>query len=240
MGKIGEKRIDSCVKALTLLLWCPLASAQNQWQSTESIRAAAVSHANSLLSRQRGDVTVAARQIDARLRLRQCAEPLQTYLPPGSTIANGGVVGVRCTGPVAWKLFVPVAVERYALVARSSRALPAGHRLQAQDIEWTRAKLKASDAVLIKDRDVAIDQVLRQPAAAGQTLRAAMLRPPHIIQRGDRVTLAVSNPNLAIRMRGEALADAALGQRVRARNDSSGRIVEGIVRARGLIELDIY
>lgn len=240
MALIGKKQAACGVKALTLLFVCQCSGAESRWQSTESIRTAAVAHANGLIDSNQSEVTVAARQIDARLRLRQCAVPLETYLPPGSAITNGGVVGVRCAAPVAWKLFVPITVERFALVARATRALPAGHRLRQQDVEWARQKLRTSSAVLIKDRDSAVDQILRQPASAGQTLRVTMLRPPHVVQRGDRVTLAVSNANLAIRMRGEALSDAALGQRVRARNHSSGRVVEGIVRARGLIELDVY
>lgn len=221
-----------------LLLCTPAALAE--WHDTAIIAAAAVDHARGLVTAHHGDVEVVARTIDPRLRLHRCDQALETYLPPGSNIANGGVVGVRCPAPVAWKIFVPVTVERRAMVARATRSLPAGHQLLAGDIEWVRRTLRSHDAVLIKGVDNPVGQLLRQPSAGGQVIRANMLRPALAIRRGERVTLAVSDAALRIRMYGKALSDGALGQRVRARNDSSGRIVEGIVKGQGLVEISIY
>ncbi|MFK7886240.1 MAG: flagellar basal body P-ring formation chaperone FlgA [Gammaproteobacteria bacterium] len=240
MTKRHPKRRYGLVKALTISVVLAQGAAASEWQDVKTIRQSALDHAQSIVATDLHDIVLSARDVDPRLRLRRCSEPLEAYLPPGATLTRGGVVGVRCSAPVGWKIFVPVGVARHALVARTTRALPAGHRLTANDVEWVRKTLNATDAVLIKKRDQAVGKILRQPSAVGQVIRSSMLRAPFAIRRGERVTLAVSNNGLAIRMRGEALANAALGQRIQARNDSSGRVVEGVVRAQGVIELDIY
>jgi len=236
----GWRIVRRIVNALTLSLVLGQSAAANEWQDVGSIRDVALGYAESLVAASDPDAVLAARDIDSRLRLRQCAQPLESFLPPGASMINGGVVGVRCRAPVAWKIFVPVTVSRHALVARTTRALPAGHKLASDDIEWVRKQLNRSDTLLNKKRDQVVGMMLRQPTQVGQLIRRTMLRAPYVIRRGERVTLAVSNAGLAIRMRGEALSNAGVGQHIRARNDSSGRVVEGVVRDRGLIEISLY
>jgi flagella basal body P-ring formation protein FlgA len=78
---------------------------------------------------------------------------------------------------------------------------------------------------------------LRRPLAAGAVLTPAMLTDVPLVTRGQQVTLEVGADTMNIRMAGEALDEAALGQRVRVRNLSSERVVEGVVRSAQVVEV---
>jgi flagella basal body P-ring formation protein FlgA len=210
------------------------------WHDLTDIRETARQFALAQIVDRSVRTDVQASEVDPRLRLRRCATSLAAYLPPGAQLRDNGVVGVRCAGPVPWKLFVPVRLVRIASVARIVGHHGAGHRLVAADVDWTEQELRSIETSFIRGRGDPVGQVLRHAVADGQMLRPAMLRAAHVIARGDHVTLAVSGSALAIRMRGQALEDGAVGQRVRARNRSSGRVVEGIVRDEGLIEISVY
>lgn len=230
------------ITALLLLAW-PVASAganDDGWHDPADIRETARRFAIAQITDRSVQTDVQASTVDPRLRLKRCDGPLQAYLPPGARLRNNGVVGVRCAGPVAWKLFVPVRLVRRALVARVVGQHAAGHRLRPEDVDWIEQELGSLESNFIQGRGNPVGQVLRHAVADGQVLRPAMLRAAHVVRRGDQVTLAVSGSALAIRMGGKALENGAIGQRVRVRNRSSGRVVEGVVRGEGLIEIAVF
>jgi flagella basal body P-ring formation protein FlgA len=56
-----------------------------------------------------GTTDVVATPVDPRLRLPVCAR-LAAFLPAGRTLAGRTTVGVRCDAPVAWRVYVQVAI----------------------------------------------------------------------------------------------------------------------------------
>ena len=71
----------------------------------------------------------------------------------------------------------------------------------------------------------------------GQVLTTAHVAPPELVKRGQEVTLYAARPGLSVRMKGEALEDGAEGERIRVRNRSSKRIVEGYVEPSGAVRV---
>jgi len=58
-----------------------------------------------------------------------------------------------------------------------------------------------------------------------------------LVHRGEHIMLVALAGNMEVRMSGTALSDAVLGQRVRVKNISSKRVVEGIVEAAGIVKV---
>ncbi len=234
----------SIVKMMTIfgvaLTFTGAAHGAGPWHDVTDIEAAARVFAERSAASASLPTEVRVNSVDPRLRVHQCDQPLHAYLPSSGPLRNNGVVGVRCTSPVGWKLFVPVRLVQTADVAHVVGHLTVGHRLTATDVRWVNQELRGNASAFLRGQQDPVGQVLRQAASDGQLLRPNMLRAANLIHRGDQVTLAVSGSALAIRMSGEALADAALGQRIQARNRSSGRVVEGIVRGAGLVEISIF
>jgi flagella basal body P-ring formation protein FlgA len=68
-------------------------------------------------------------------------------------------------------------------------------------------------------------------------VQQGQLRAPAIVERGQLVTLYWQAGGLKVSARGEARSAAAADGRVRVRNLSSGRDVDGVVREDGQVEV---
>lgn len=71
----------------------------------------------------------------------------------------------------------------------------------------------------------------------GTIINSKNLRPQKIIQRGELIMLVATAGQMEVRMSGTALSDGSLGQRVRVKNLSSKRVVEGVVDGPGTVKV---
>ena len=65
------------------------------------------------------------------------------------------------------------------------------------------------------------------------------VRAPPVVRRGQSVTLVVRNGGLTVRATGVVLADAGLAERVRVRNTTTSRRVEGVIRSADSVEVSL-
>jgi flagella basal body P-ring formation protein FlgA len=132
---------------------------------------------------------------------------------------------------------VPVRVEREARVLVATRALARDAVLRPEDVTLAeRDPDRLPQGYVTTPAEVA-GMRLRRAVPAGSVVTPAMLVAVPLISSGQQVTLEAGGDDMHIRMAGEALADAGLGQRVRVRNLSSERVVEGIVRSAQVVEV---
>ncbi len=212
------------------------------WHSTADIAAVAEAY---LLERlggtpagtRHGGTRVKAGMLDARLKLTACDAPLQGFLRAGSRIGQKTIVGVRCPGSRPWKLYVPVVVETRSRVWVARRPLPRGHLLEPDDLQADIRDVSGMTAGYVSNPQSLLGQRLRTSVLAGRVLSPRLLEADDLVGRGQTVTLAVAGRGLNIRMSGKALMDGALNERIRVENLHSGRIVEGIVRSREVVEV---
>jgi flagellar basal body P-ring formation protein FlgA len=207
------------------------------WQSLEDIRLAAIAHVRAELAPGRARHTVDAAPLDERLHLRACAAPLETFTPPGGRRGANGSVGVRCAGPQPWKLYVSVRISSRDRVLVATHALARDAVLGAGDYSYVERDLEQIPQGYVTDATQLEGMRLRRPVAGGAVITPSMLAAVPLIARGQQVTLEAGGDSLHIRMAGEALGEAALGQRVRVRNLSSERVVEGVVRSAQVVEV---
>lgn len=162
-----------------------------------------------------------------------CAR-LEAFLPTGSQFIGKTAIGVRCFGKDGWNIFVPVQIKVSINLLVSARQLPLGHILQEQDLSSQMTETSQTEG--LTDPKQAIGKVLRVSIAAGQVLREDMLRPPFSVTQGQIVPLMVQSNGFSVRSVGAALGNASDGQAVQVRS-SSGRVVGGIARANGVVEI---
>lgn len=182
---------------------------------------------------------VAARTPDPRLRLAPCDGELGGALPGGVAGSRGrGIVQVSCPGPVRWSVLVPVTVETEidALVTR--RSLPRGVVPAAEDLEPRRLVLAGSADSYVTNLDQVSGFQLARPLASGSPLTREVLAAGPVVRRGESVTLVTMLGGLQVRAPGLALQDARPGERVRAQNVNSLKVVEGRADKQGMIEVD--
>ena len=82
-----------------------------------------------------------------------------------------------------------------------------------------------------------IGMVARRSVPAGAVLHPGLVQAPVVIRRGETVVLLARANGMEVRVEGRAMADGAVGDVIRVRNLSSGRVVEGVVVSPGVVEV---
>jgi flagella basal body P-ring formation protein FlgA len=227
------------VAALVLLLAAassvPAASADIQ--SHASIREAVHEHALAEAATLPGRAEITVGSIDSRLKLSACDQPLQTFDSPNGLRRGRGVVGVRCDGSKPWKLFVPVRIALLEQIVISRRPMVRGQTLTAADVSLSEVDTTGLHKAYFTRVEDVIGLRTKRSVGSGKTLHAGLLRREQLVKRGAQVQIVADTGGLHVTMRGKALADGGLGDRIRVKNLNSGRVVSGTVRGRGVIEV---
>ena len=205
-------------------------------QPLSSIQAAARSYIQSLLPAA-ADSTVSPGALDQRLRLARCATALQASLPAGMSVQARMTVGVSCTGPVRWTVYVPVVVETRVAVLVLRHAVARDARLTAEDVSVETRKVSGPGAAYLSAVNELQDRSARRPLAVGTELTVDMFAADMIVHRGQEVTLLASAGAIEVRAAGRALADAAAGARVAVQNLNSLQVVEGVVESADVVRV---
>lgn len=216
-----------------------LASASTEpYQSLDSIVTTAA-NASEERAKNEGyeNVSVEVRPLDARLRLRQCQEPLSTFAPQAGQILGSVSMGVRCSDAKPWTIYVRTQVTAAQNVPVLTKSLPRNAVITAADIKLVQRPLQSAGNGLVYDPSQIIGKELKRQLDAGSAIRISQLRAPKAIKRGQQVTLITGLSGLEVRNQGLALRDAVAGERVAVKNLSSGKQIEGIARSDGTVSV---
>ena len=214
------------------------AAAEASWQSLESIESAALAHVNKARIEEGSRIETRIGSLDKRLRLAACSTPLETFDTSPVTTQAIRSVGVRCNHPKPWKLYVPVRTVLYKSVAVSNHPLSKGSKITTADIRLEERAVNQLNGRYLTDLSGLEGKVLKRNVQGDTVIDQGALGQENVIQRGQSVTLVARSDQLQVRMRGEALDEAALNERVQVRNLSSQRIVEGVVASRQVVVVD--
>lgn len=157
-------------------------------------------------------VAASAGTPDPRLRLAACADV--RALPSAGAPAWGRTrVLLRCaSGPVAWRITLPVVVQVWApaWVAAAPRqagdTLAAG-QLQPAVVDWA----AAATPPLAVNHDP-VGRTLARPLAAGEALREADLRARQWFVAGDTVQVTARGSGFAVTAEAQAITPGVEGR----------------------------
>lgn len=182
-----------------------------------------------------GEVRIDVRPFDPSNRLPPCAA-IVPFLPPGVRPWGMISVGVRCDAPVPWTAYVQARVQVFGPYLAAARALRSAETLGAGDVEVREGELSALPDDLLSSPQQAVGHVTRFALAAGMPLRAGSLRAPNAVDRGRPVRIVTRGDGFTVSAEGQALNDAAPGERVRARL-ANGQIVQGVAGEDGSVTI---
>ncbi len=235
--EFDARRMAKGCSIILLSLAAAANAAPQAWQTPETIAKAAEQFLSKRIGKAAHRTTVQAGTLDSRHRLALCSQPLEPFLRRGAKIQARTIVGVRCSGDKPWKVYVPVDVVVTDKVLVARRTLPRGHLLTADDLVVEERDVSRLVSGYVSNVNDLLGQRLKTQLIAGRLLTPAMLMADVAVKRGQTVTLTVRNGGINIQMSGKALADGAINQRIQVENTNSGRVVEGIVRSRELVEV---
>ena len=209
-------------------------------EDPERIRSLAEAHALEVarsVAPRGARLSAEAARLDPRLRLAACPVVPETFSAPGTGLSAVTSVGVRCAASPGWSLYVPVEVEIVVDVVVLAAPAAMGQTLSAADLRLEPTNIARLGGGYLTRIDDAAGRVLKRTVRPGTVLTAGLLSRPTLVKRGQRVELLAGGTALAVRTEGEALSDAAEGERVRVRNVRSRTIVEGVVMADGTVRI---
>ncbi|MGN6703901.1 MAG: flagellar basal body P-ring formation chaperone FlgA [Burkholderiaceae bacterium] len=204
-------------------------------QDPSAIRAAAEQFLQAQAAGLPGKVTVEIGRVDARLSLPACPSP-QGFLPPGSRAWGKTTVGVRCTAPAPWTVYVAAKVHVEGEYVAAAVPLAQGQVIDAGDLALIKGDLAALPAGVITELAEATGRTAAISLPLGAALRQDALRIRKVIAQGQPVRLVSSGPGFKISAEGTALGNAAEGQIAQART-ANGQVVSGVARAGGVLEV---
>ncbi len=206
-------------------------------QPREAIEAAAQAFAQSQAQAYGSSASAKVGPLDPRLRLPRCGETLEAFLPQQRKTLGNITIGVRCPG--TWTVYVPATVTVRGKVLVARRHIPRGTLLRMEDFRWEERALTGLPSGYLDNPQMVVGKRLKRPLPLGGILLPSMLDIPPAVERGSLVTILLERPLFTVKAQGKALQKGREGERVRVRNLSSGKVIEGTVAAPGIIQVGI-
>jgi flagellar basal body P-ring formation protein FlgA len=182
-----------------------------------------------------GQVTIKVGQIDSRTNLAACAAP-QAFLPAGSRAWGKTTVGVRCSEPANWTIYVPATVQVIAEYIATAKPIAQGQSLGEQDLAKLKGDLTTLPSGVVTDTTLAVGRTLAVSLPSGVPLRQDVLRSRQAVQQGQMIKLVTNGQGFRVSTEARALNNAAEGQIAQART-ASGQVVSGVAKAGGVVEI---
>lgn len=173
--------------------------------------------------------------LDSQLQLTECSVPLEAFKADDLIKAGRTSIGVRCSGEKKWSIFVSAAVKVYESVIVLTRPVQRGQIITGQDLAIEKKEISGTHG----DFATALDQIENKEAARNMPadtivgLKSVVL--PPMIKRNDKVVISSGENGFSIQMSGFAMTNGAKGQVIKIKNESSGRIISGVVVDQGLV-----
>ncbi|MDH4392130.1 MAG: flagellar basal body P-ring formation chaperone FlgA [Aquabacterium sp.] len=164
-----------------------------------------------------------------------CQQPLRVVDVSRSRWLGPLALTLSCDKP-AWRWSVMVRVRGMASVVQASRAVPAGRRLGADDLQQTEVDLANEPPGVVLDMAQALGRETARPLRENTSLLLNALRAPTVIQTGERVTVQVQGRSFQISIEGTAQQGGAVGDTIRVKL-ADGKLVSAQVLRAGQAEV---
>lgn len=219
-----------------LLVWVLFTPghAEQKFQSHESIYALVKDTVAKTINA--ADYEVSVMPLDSQLKLPECPEPLVATTE--AIKAGRTSIGIRCNADKKWSIFTSAVITVYENVIVLTRPVQRGDIITRQDL----ASEKRDVSKLRGDFVTQAEQVENKQAARqmpeGSIVAMKGFIEQKLIKRGDSVIISSTQPAFAIRMNGIALMDGSQGQRIRVKNENSGRVISATVVKAGWVSVN--
>lgn len=237
MKSVKRHTLLSVVRLLTACI--PLSVlAQNELPpSPASLQTTARAFLEQQLVGQPGEIRIKLSGPDPRIKLSPCTN-LEAYLPNGSHIYGRINVGIRCTQPATWQVFIPADISIKATVWVANKTLMAKSTITAADLRQETIDITGYSNVVVTQLTQVLGKILNRSIAAGLPLRLDALQSDDALTAGETVRVQYTGQGFKVSSEGKAVSNAELGQSVQVRM-ASGQIIRGTVKAGKVVELHL-
>ena len=182
-----------------------------------------------------GEVSVKVGALDPRTALAGCPAP-EAFLQPGARAWGKTTVGVRCSAPSVWTVFIQAQVNVKADYVAAAVPLAQGQPVEQGQLMLVKGDIAAMPNGIITDMAQAIGRTPTVSLAAGTPLRLDTLKSRPVVQQNQAVRLVLNGNGFSVSSEGRAIGTAGEGQVVQVRT-ASGTVISGTARTGGMVEV---
>lgn len=153
------------------------------------------------------------------------------------TPGNGGFTARFMIAGIDAPVDLTGSIELMTSAPRLKTTLPAGTILGADDFEMASVPLAIADAGGYADVTQLVGQQLVRQSRGGIMLKASDVMAPIVVSRNSLVTVLLKTGPMTLTVKGTALANASAGQSVDVLNSVTRKILHGVARADGAVEI---
>ena len=180
-------------------------------------------------------VKASAVPVEARLGLADCRGMMVASLPPNLPPRSRMSVQVRCTAGAGWIVHEPVSLQNFRDVLVTTRPLLRGDGVTAGDVRSKSRDITRLGYGYVDTLDQLAGRTLARPLGPGSVLTPSALGGREMVRAGDHVQVVAQLDGIEVRAGGIALGSGDNGARLRVRNEVSGRVVDAMVNAPGVV-----
>ena len=206
-----------------------------QFQDTKVLRTVAEEFLLAQTVSFSGQTNINIGRIDDRLQLPACNN-LSPFLMPGSRPWGKITMGIRCTSPSTWNIYVSAQISVMADYYVTATTLSLGQLISAADIRKVSGDLSSLPIGAITNPTQAIGKSLNISLISGSVLRIDAFKTTPAIQQGQSIKVISTGPGFQVSTDAMALNNANDGQIAKAKT-ISGQLISGIARVGGIIDI---
>lgn len=184
-----------------------------------------------------GNYQISKAQIDPRLQLPACEEPLELFAQSGEIKPGQNTVGVRCNAGKAWTIYSVVSIKSFKEVLVLSKALRRNDVIRADHLTTETRDSGTLQQGYLSNADEIINKQATRNIPAGSVLNRSHYSEIFLIKRGERVSIQSGKAGLLISAPGIAMMDGAKGQQINVKNASSNRVIQATVSDIGVVSV---
>ncbi|SDN38481.1 flagellar basal body P-ring formation chaperone FlgA [Vreelandella arcis] len=178
------------------------------------------------------------------INLRAPSPHLPTCTAPDPFLTNqneaplGRVsVGVRCGTDSRQVRYLQAEVDVIGSYIVAALDIERGSQITSDMLREKNGNLGDLSPRAVTQPDDIIGKIARRPIASGTAIQTHFIQAPHLVERGQRVTVIAQGTSFRVSREGEALEDGAMDEKIRVRFDSREVLTARVVK-RGTLMVD--
>ncbi|MDX1353487.1 MAG: flagellar basal body P-ring formation chaperone FlgA [Thiomicrorhabdus sp.] len=200
------------------------------YQALDEIHELVTNHVKQKIDQKIFDATIQLRKLTPELKIPKCLSNLELVDKDLSNISGRMTISVFCQQP-KWRVFVPVTVKGKQPVVISTNGILKRAVIKESDVKQTLMDYKAIPSGGMIDVSKVIGMRAKKAIPPNTVIKVRDLQPPYWVFKNKQVNIITRIGGIEVKTRGTALESGVADEQVPIRNNTSEKIIKGIVVA---------
>jgi len=205
-------------------------SSQVENQRIQSIHDLVMNHVKQKIDQKIYEPNITLRKLSPDLKLANCSSSLELLDRSPQNFAGRMTISVSCLAP-KWRVFIPVTVDGKQIAVISTKGILKRAVIKPEDIKEVLLPYNKIPSGSMNDAARATGMRTKKAIKPNQVIKIRDLQPPYWVFKNQQVNIITRIGEIEVKTSGTALASGVADEQVPIKNNSSKKIIKGIVIA---------